>query len=506
MSEAPPSVSLAGIRKVFAGGTVACAGIDLDIRPGEVLALLGENGAGKSTLMNILSGLIRPTAGEIRVDGRPVNLRSPNDALALGIGMVHQHFLLVPPSTVAENVALGHEPDRFVLRRGRLAAQVRDLSQSFGLDLDPGVRVGTLPVGLQQRVEIVKALYGGARVLILDEPTSVLTPAESALLFQVIRTMVAGGRSVVFISHKLREVKEVAHRIVVLRQGAIVGQPSPRESEATLASLMVGRPVLFRVHRTPPNLGDERLRVNRAQAVGVPGLKDVDFAIRAGEIFGVAGVDGNGQTELEEVLSGLRALSSGTVFLGGTRIDGLSPRRIRELGVGHIPSDRPRWGLIAGATVADNLALASYYRAPYSSGPVIRPRSIRSRARELTQAYDIRVSSADQTAGTLSGGNQQKVVVAREVSRELRLLVAAQPTRGLDVGATEFMHSELMRLRSAGVAVLLISADLDEVLNLADRVGVLFEGRLVGICGPEDRRRIGLWMAGATETAVEAVP
>ena len=496
--ETAPTVSLLGIEKMYPGGTLACAGIDLEIRPREVLALLGENGAGKTTLMHILSGLLPPTAGEIRVDGTPVRLRNPRDALSHGIAMVHQHFLLVPPFTVAENVGLAREPGGALVDRSTLAALVLELSRSFGLQLDPGARVADLPIGLQQRVEIVKALYAGARVLALDEPTSALTPQETGFLFTVLRDMAATSRAVVFISHKLREVKEVADRIVVLRHGRVVGEAGPDASEAELASLMVGRSVLLRVERPAAAPGRTVLELDRVEVTGRPGLDEVSFDVRAGEVLGIAGVDGNGQAELEEVLTGLRPLRSGSIRLNGRELPVARPRRVREAGVAHIPSDRGRWGLIRDASLTENLALSGYYHGPVSRRGVLRPAAMRKRATELISAFDIRASSPEQAASTLSGGNQQKLVVAREVSREVHLLVAGQPTRGVDVGATEFVHSELMRLRSEGVAVILISADLDEVLRLSDRVAVLYEGRVAGVAEPTERDRIALWMAGAT--------
>jgi ABC-type uncharacterized transport system ATPase subunit len=498
-------VQLQGVSKVFPPRTIACDGIDLEIRRSEVLALLGENGAGKTTLMSILSGLVRPTSGSITIAGRQVEIANPRMALHHGIGMVHQHFLLVPPLTVAENIGLGQEPGRWLMDRRRLNAEVAEVSQRFGLELDPRRPVGQLSVGMQQRVEIVKALYSGATVLILDEPTSVLTPQEADRLFQVIRDLARAGRSVVFISHKLREVREIADRIVVLRQGRAVAEVPPHTSEAELASLMVGRPVLLQVERPPTPPGEAVLRVEGIEAEGQPGIRGVSFEVRRGEIFGVAGVDGNGQAELEEVLTGLRPVRRGSILLEGQPTNGRSPRQLRELGLTHIPSDRARWGLVREASVAENLALADYHRPPLSRRGLIRRRALERGAAEQISRFDIRLSNVWQVAGTLSGGNQQKVVIAREVSRRARVLVAAQPTRGIDVGATEFVHRQLIRLRSEGTAVLLISTDLDEVLGLSDRVGVFYEGRLVGITDPQHREQIALWMAGAGARS-EAAP
>ncbi|HLH70279.1 MAG TPA: ABC transporter ATP-binding protein [Candidatus Dormibacteraeota bacterium] len=499
------AIQLRGIRKVFPPQTVACDGVDLDIRQNEVLALLGENGAGKTTLMSILSGLVRPTAGSIAIAGRPVEITNPRVALRHGIGMVHQHFLLVPPLTVAENIGLGREPGRVLVDRRRLTADVAEVSRRFGLDLDPHRHVSQLSVGMQQRVEIVKALYAGATVLILDEPTSVLTPQEADRLFQVIRDLARAGRSVVFISHKLREVREIADRIVVLRQGKVVAEVLPDTSEAELASLMVGRPVLLQVERPPAQPGEVALRLENVEADGRPGLRGVSFEVRRGEIFGIAGVDGNGQAELEEVLTGLRPVRQGSILLEGRPTGGCGPRRLRELGLAHIPSDRARWGLVGEASLAENLALADYHRSPFSKRGLMRRQALERVASEQIGRFDIRASDAWQPAAALSGGNQQKLVIAREVSRRARVLVAAQPTRGIDVGATEFVHRQLIRLRSEGTAVVLISADLDEVLGLSDRVGVFFEGRLLGITRPEDRERIALWMAGV-EAGPEAAP
>lgn len=499
LSAAPEPIRLRDVVKRFPGGVVACDHVNLDIRPGEVLALLGENGSGKTTLMNILSGLMQPTAGRILVGSLPVVMRSTRVAARYGIGMVHQHFMLVQPLTVAENVALGHEPPGLFLDRPALARRVQETAESFGLDLDPWARVGDLPVGLQQRVEIVKALYRGARVLILDEPTAVLTPQEADTLIAIVRRMAAQGRSVVFISHKLREVREVADRIVVLRRGALVGEVGPRTSPTELAALMVGRAIMLHPERPPSVHGEAELELVDVVVQGQPGLMNVSLTVHKGEILGVAGVDGNGQLELEELLSGLRPLSGGTVRIGNRAATDLSPRALVRAGVARIPSDRHRLGIVGAASIADNVRLAQHRDPPFCRHGVLDPREASAFAQRLIREYDIRATGPRQRVDTLSGGNQQKLVVARELSRGGRVLVAAQPTRGVDVGATEFVYQQLLRMRALGMAILLISADLDEVVALSDRIGVLYRGRLVGITDQPDRERLGLWMAGVTE-------
>ena len=497
------TLEMRGITKRFPG-VVANDHIDLRVEPGEVHALLGENGAGKSTLMNILYGLYTPDEGEILLDGQPVRFTGPRDAITQHIGMVHQHFMLVPPLTVAENVTLGQECTKGpLLDRERAETDVRALSEQYGLTVDPRARVADLPVGMQQRVEIVKALYRGADILILDEPTAVLTPQEADELLRVMRGLTAQGKSIIFITHKLREVLAVADHITVLRGGRVVGNVTPSEAtRESLASMMVGRPVLLRVAKGPAHPGDVLLDVQRLTVHGdrheiaVDGL---DLIVREGEIVGLAGVEGNGQTELVEALTGLRHARGGRIVLRGRDLTNASPRTITEAGVSHIPADRQKFGLVLTQAVADNLVLTSYYRPPYARGIAQVFRAIWEHARRLVRAFDIRTPSPATPIGALSGGNQQKAVAARELSRPINLLIAAQPTRGLDVGSMEFIHARIVEARDRGVAVLLVSAELDEILSLADRIAVIFKGRIAGETAADgaDAAELGLLMAGA---------
>ncbi len=504
MTEAPPSaLRLEHITKRFPG-VLANDDVTLGVGQGEILAILGENGAGKSTLMNILSGLYRPDEGRIVVDGQPVVFNGPREAIARGIGMVHQHFELVPPLTVAENIILGQEPGGLFLDRRGAAALVRDVSTRFGLELDPRARVANLSVGLRQRVEIVKALYRSARILILDEPTAVLTPQEARELFAIMRKLATDGRSLIFISHKLDEVRAISDRIVVMRQGRVEGETRAAEAtNADLATMMVGRAVVLEVERGEAQpqaavleVADLHVRDDRG-AVAVDGL---GFTVRAGEIFGIAGVDGNGQAELEEVLTGVRAAESGHVQLLGRDCTRLGARALIDVGVACIPSDRQSRGMIGDYSVAENLVLSTYERPPYARGPLLNLKAIARTARELVRVFDVRTPSVVTLARNLSGGNQQKMVVAREMSRPDRLLIAAQPTRGVDVGAIEFIHQNIVRQRDADVAVLLISASLDEILALSDTVGVMYRGRMMGILPRREANTelLGLMMAGAT--------
>ncbi|MDB5076545.1 MAG: MglA3, partial [Chloroflexi bacterium] len=507
MDKSSPVLRLEHITKRFPG-VLANDDVTIELGAGEILAILGENGAGKSTLMNILSGLYHPDEGRIIVDGKPVSIQGPGDAIALGIGMVHQHFELVPPLTVAENIILGQEPGTIFVDRRRAAALVRDLSTQFGLELNPYDRVADLSVGLQQRVEIVKALYRSARILILDEPTAVLTPQEARELFGIMRKLAADGRSLIFISHKLDEVRQISDRIVVMRGGRVVGETHPSEAtNSTLATMMVGRPVVLEVDRGKANPGSEVLTVRDLVVRGDLGTTAIDglaFAVRSGEIFGIAGVDGNGQAELEETLTGVRKALRGSVRLLGQELLGRSPQALIESGVACIPSDRHRRGMIGEFTVSENLVLKSFRRPPYSLGPLLRLGAITEAAQEAVKRFDVRTPSVTTKARFLSGGNQQKLVVAREMGQPARLLVAAQPTRGVDVGAIEFIYKHTIAQRDAGVAVLLISASLDEILALSDTIGVMYRGRMMGILSRSEANAelLGLMMAGASlETA-----
>ena len=475
------------------GALVANDHVDLQLYPGEVLALLGENGAGKTTLMNVLYGLTSPDAGEVLLDGEPVHFDSPRQAIGRGVGMVHQHFMLVPPLSVAENLMLGAESTvgPALLDLGLVRRRIRELSTGYGLPVDPDALVRDLPVGIQQRVEILKALYRQARVLILDEPTAVLTPQEAGDLFRVIRQLVADNRtSIVFITHKLHEVFQVADRIMVLRQGRVVGALRPREASGeSLAAMMVGRPVLLRVDKRPARPGAVVLRLRDLQVLsdrGLPAVDDLSLEVRAGEILGIAGVQGNGQTELVEALTGLRTPAAGTIDLLGRDVTHASARQLVNCGAAHIPEDRQKHGLVLSYPVADNLVLRSYERPPFARGIQIVREAILRFATRVAREFDIRARSVRVPAGTLSGGNQQKVIVARELTRGGRLMIAAQPTRGVDVGSTEFIHRKLVDARDSGMAVLLMSAELDEILSLADRIAVMYRGRIAGVLKPEE--------------------
>jgi simple sugar transport system ATP-binding protein len=496
-------LELRGITKRF-GSLVANDHIDLTVLPGQIHALLGENGAGKSTLMNVLYGLLQPDEGEIILDGTPTVFHSPKDAINAGIGMVHQHFMLVPVFTVAENITLGVERTRALglLDRRRTRREVRELSERYGLQVNPDALVEELPVGVQQRVEIVKALLRQASVLILDEPTSVLTPGEAADLFRVMRELKAGGTSIIFISHKLKEVQAVADTITVIRRGAVVGERPPTATDAELASLMVGRPVMLQVSKQAAHPGDIVLDVAGLSVDDEQGhhaVRDLSFQIRSGEILGVAGVQGNGQSELCEALLGLRPAAAGSVHLDGRDITGTSPKERLLAGVGYVPEDRQEDGLVPDFSVADNLVLDVYDRPPFASGLSLNADVIRKTAATSVREFDIRTTSVQTPVGTLSGGNQQKVILAREVGRDVRLLVASQPTRGLDVGSIEFVHRRIVEQRDQGVAVLIVSSELDEIYALADRIAVIYEGRITGFRPPTTPAgELGLLMAGAS--------
>ncbi|RME83638.1 MAG: ABC transporter ATP-binding protein [Caldilineae bacterium] len=502
-SQRTPVLEVKHITKRFPG-VVANDDVNLCLYEGEILALLGENGAGKSTLMNIIYGLYKPTEGEIYVRGKKVQMQSPRDAIALGIGMVHQHFQLVPVMTVVENVMLGAESvKQGLLDKRKVAQEIRELSQRYHLDVDPYAVVEDLPVGVQQRVEIIKALYREAEILILDEPTSVLTPQEIEGLFAIMKRLQEQGKSLIFISHKLKEVLYISDRIVVLRNGQVVGETRPEEAtQEKLAAMMVGREVILTVDKKPAQPGEVVLRVEGLQArsdLGEVALRGVSFDVRAGEILGVAGVQGNGQTELVEVITGLRKAEAGKVFINGEDMTNARPRIILQRGQSsHVPEDRHGYGMVETYPVADNLVLNTYNLPPFANGVTINRPAIIKHAEELIEKFDVRTPSPLTPAGSLSGGNQQKMVVAREFSRPIKLLVAAQPTRGIDVGSIEFIHNQIVAKRDEGVAVLLVSAELDEIMALSDRIAVMYKGEIIDIVPREEatREQIGLLMAG----------
>ncbi len=507
MNEEAPLLELKGITKRFPG-VVANDGVDFDLQRGEVHALLGENGAGKSTLMNVLYGLYQPDEGELRIKGKPVAMGSPRDAIDLGIGMVHQHFMLIPVMTVAENIVLGVEPTREKVLLDQSAAEerVKRIAATFKFAIDPHARVEDISVGQQQRVEILKALYRGAEILILDEPTAVLTPQEALELFGILRTLTREGMSVIFISHKLHEVLEIADRVTVLRRGKRI-ETLPREgaTQESLAKLMVGREVFLRVDKKPAEPGEPLLQVESLDVLdhrGLPAVRDVSFQVRAGEIVGIAGVDGNGQSELIDAVTGLTRAKNGVIRIAGDEITRDSTRERFDEGLGHIPEDRQRRGLVLDFTLAENIGLHEYRNEPNSRFGWLRPSRLIALARRLLKEFDVRGGSPTTLASSLSGGNQQKIVIAREVERDPRVLVAGQPTRGLDVGAIEFVHSRLVAERDEGRAVLLVSLELEEILSLSDRILVMFEGRIVGEYGPDvTEEELGVAMTGGTREA-----
>jgi simple sugar transport system ATP-binding protein len=503
-------LEMRGITKEFPG-IVANDDVSFELARGEVHALLGENGAGKSTLMNILYGLYKADGGEIRLRGKPVTFASAKDAIVAGIGMVHQHFMLIPVMTVAENIVLGNEPKRegIILDESGAEERVRALSQQFGLAVDPGALVSQITVGQQQRVEILKALYRGADVLILDEPTAVLTPQEAGELFSIIRSLQADGKSIIFISHKLNEVLEIADRITVLRRGKTI-ETVPREgaTQESLAKAMVGREVLLRVDKPPAQPGDQLLEVDDLWVLddrGIEKVRGVSFNVRAGEIVGIAGVDGNGQTELIDAIAGLRRAHGGTIRVAGKEYRHATPRQMLDVGVGHIPEDRQRRGLVLEFSIAENIALHDYAEPPDAKWGWLFPRRLIERARVLIKQFDVRGGGPLTRAGGLSGGNQQKVVAAREIARDPKVLIAAQPTRGLDVGAIEYLHRRLVEERDEGRAILLISLELEEILSLSDRILVLYEGEIVGEHeGEVSEELIGLEMLGGRREVAAA--
>jgi len=495
------ALELRGITKRF-GAFVANDGIDLKVADGEIHAILGENGAGKSTLMNIVYGLLAPDSGTILVDGKQIKVDSPSDALAAGIGMVHQHFMLIPVFTVAENIVLGHEKTRRfgLLDLETAKDEIRRVSKEFNFDVDPDAVVETLPVGIQQRVEIIRALIYDAKILILDEPTAVLTPQETDELLKNMKSLRDKGTSIVFITHKLREVKEAADKITVIRLGKVVGNPSPTVSPEELASLMVGRPIALEIIQQPANPGSVILSVKDLNVHDVTGrrlVKDVSFEVRAGEVVAVAGVQGNGQSQLAEAMVGLQEFVDGTITLDGIDITSVSVHDALSAGIAYVPESRELDGLISSFSVAENLILDVHDLPPYAKGPVLFPAIVDREAELRVKEFDVRLQSVQDPASSLSGGNKQKVVLARELSRPVKLVVACQPTRGLDVGSIEFVHKRIIAERDSGRAILLFSTELDEVMDLADRIAVMYQGEIIAMVpATTSREDIGLLMAG----------
>ncbi|MEY4450099.1 MAG: hypothetical protein RLZZ304_474 [Actinomycetota bacterium] len=502
-------LELRGITKRF-GSLVANDNVNLVANPGEIHCLLGENGAGKSTLMNVLYGLYQPDGGEILLDDKAVKFAGPGDAMAAGIGMVHQHFMLIPVFTVAENVILGHEPTKAagVLDLDAARARVREVSDRFGFDIDPDAIVGDLPVGVQQRVEIIKALIGDAKVLVFDEPTAVLTPQETDELMAIMKQLRDAGTAIVFITHKLREVREVANRITVIRLGKVVGEADPAATANELASMMVGRAVDLDVEKSAPKLGNASFKISNLSAWdhnGAKVLDDINLEIREGEIMVIAGVQGNGQTELTEAIIGMHGKTQGSISLDGRELIGKSVKQVLDLGVGFVPEDRTEDGLVADFTIAENLMLDRSDRKPFAKGISLQLDVLRDFAQAKLKEFDIRAQSIDSTASQLSGGNQQKVVLARELSRELRLLVASQPTRGLDVGSIEFVHEQIVATRDKGIPVMIVATELDEATQLGDRIAVMYRGRIVGVVPADTPRAIlGQMMAGISNSEAAA--
>lgn len=497
-------LELTGVTKRF-GSFTANDSIDLTVEPGQIHALLGENGAGKSTLMNTIYGLYEPDEGELRLDGVPTSFQGPGHAAAAGIGMVHQHFMLVPVFTVTESVALGYEPTRGtgILDAATAEAKVREISGRFGFDVDPDAVIEDLPVGAQQRVEIIKALSRDAEILILDEPTAVLTPQETDELIEIMRQLRENGTSILFITHKLREVKAVADTITVIRRGQVVGQAPPEASETELASMMVGREVSLTTQKEEAQPGEAGLGVEDLTVLDGTGkvvLDHVSLKVRRGEILAVAGVDGNGQTELAEAILGTREAAAGRITVDGEDWSQRSVKQRLAQGLGFVPEDRSTDGVVPSFSITENYVLDMYDQPPYASGLMMRPAVMREAAEVQAQRFDVRMGSVDDPISTLSGGNQQKVVLAREMSRDLRVFVASQPTRGLDVGSIEFVHRSIIEQRDRGTPCLIVSTELDEVINLADRIAVMYRGKLVGIV-PADTPRdvLGLMMAGVAE-------
>ena len=496
-------IEMRNIRKEFPG-IVANDNITLQLQKGEIHALLGENGAGKSTLMNVLFGLYQPEQGEIHVRGKKVNITDPNIANELGIGMVHQHFMLVEKFTVTENIILGNEPTtKGQVNLKTAAKEVESISKQYGLSVDPNAKIEDISVGMQQRVEILKTLYRGADILIFDEPTAVLTPQEIKELITIMKKLIAEGKSIILITHKLKEIMEVSDRCTVIRRGVGIGTVDvANTNEDELASMMVGREVNFSIQKKPSEPTTNTLEIKNLvveDARKVPAVNGMDLSVRAGEIVGIAGVDGNGQSELIEAITGLRKSKSGSVMLNGKDVTNWKPRRVTEGGIGHIPQDRHKHGLVLDFSIGENMVLQTYYKRPFSRNGILSIPTIMEKAKSLIKEYDVRTPSESTPARALSGGNQQKAIIAREIDRSPNLLIAAQPTRGLDVGAIEFIHSKLVEERDKGKAVLLISFELEEIMNVSDRIAVIYEGKIVAIVKPEEttEQELGLLMAGA---------
>ncbi|WP_239254270.1 ABC transporter ATP-binding protein [Listeria ilorinensis] len=496
-------IEMLGIRKEFSG-FVANDNITLQLKQGEIHALLGENGAGKSTLMNVLFGLYEPDGGEIRVRGQKEEIHSPNKANDLGIGMVHQHFMLVDKFTVAENIILGKEPNKFgVIEKKKAIQEIQEISDRYGLRVDPNALVRDISIGMQQRVEILKTLYRGADILIFDEPTAVLTPQEIKELIQIMRSLIKEGKSIILITHKLKEIMDVCDRVTVIRRGKGIGTVNVSETNPQeLANMMVGREVVFKTEKTPAHPGEDVLVIKDLivkESRGVESVRGLNLSVRSGEIVGIAGVDGNGQSELIQAISGLTKVTNGTISLNGQQIENKKPRKITESGLGHIPEDRHKHGLVLEMTIGENIALQTYYKKPISNKGFLNHKEMYQYARNLIEEFDVRTSSEYVPAKALSGGNQQKAIIARELSRDPDFLIAAQPTRGLDVGAIEFIHRRLIEQRDKGKAVLLMSFELDEIMNVSDRIAVIYEGKIVAIVKPEEttEQELGLLMAGS---------
>lgn len=505
MSRVDYVIEMLNIRKEFPG-IVANDNITLQVQKGEIHALLGENGAGKSTLMNVLFGLYQPEKGEIRVKGEPVKITDPNIANKKGIGMVHQHFMLVDTFTVTENIILGAEPKSVGTVDIKSAEEeVREISDRYGLKVDPSAKIKDISVGMQQRVEILKTLYRGAEILILDEPTAVLTPQEIKELIEIMKTLIQEGKSIILITHKLKEIMEVCDRCTVIRKGQGIGTVDVSQTSTTeLASLMVGREVSFNTEKEPAQPKDDILHIRDLRVKdsrGVDMVKGLNLDVRAGEIVGLAGVDGNGQSELIEAITGLRDVEGGSIDLKEQNITNLPPRKVTESGVAHIPQDRHKFGLVLDFPIGENMSLQNYYQKPYSNMGVLNYKEIYRKANSLIEEYDVRTPSEFTPARALSGGNQQKAIIGREVDRSPELLIAAQPTRGLDVGAIEFIHKKLIEERDKGRAVLLLSFELDEIMNVSDRIAVMFDGQVVANVSPEEtnEQELGLLMAGSSE-------